>query len=68
LLDASASLRWRFLELGVEGWNLLDRRYAASEFSFVSNWGRPEIPSLLPARHIAAGPPRTFLATLTVSL
>jgi len=68
LLDASAAVGWRFVELGLEAWNLADRRYAASEFSFVSNWGRPEIPSLLPARHLAAGPPRTLLFTLTVSL
>ena len=68
LLDGSASLSWRGLEIGAEVWNLLDRGYAANEFSFVSNWGRTEIPSLVPARHLAAGPPRTWLFTLGLSL
>lgn len=66
LLDATASVTWRHIALGIDVWNLFDRRYAAQEYAFVSNWGRPDVPSLLPARHITAGPPRTALATLTV--
>jgi TonB family protein len=68
LVDVSAGIRWRFVEAGLEASNLFDTRYAAGEFSFVSNWGRPDIPSLVPARHISAGPPRTILLTVTVSL
>ncbi len=66
LLDVSGSLQRGPFELGIEVWNLLDRRYAANEFSFVSNWGRQELPSLVPARHMSAGAPRTLLGTVTV--
>src|SRR5262249_5717383 len=38
LLDVSASLRWRIVELGLELFNLLDTRYEATQYSFVSNW------------------------------
>jgi iron complex outermembrane receptor protein len=68
LTDLSASLRWRWVELGLEALNLFQQRYAMSEFTFVSNWGLREIPSHLPARHFAAGPPRTVLGTLTFHL
>ena len=67
LLDASASLRWSWIEVGVEAYNLLARRYAASVYSFVSDWGTAAVPSRLPARHFAAGPPLGVLGTLTLS-
>lgn len=67
LLDASAGLRWSYVELGVEAYNLLARRYAASVYSFVSDWGTNPVPSRLPAPHFAAGPPLTVLGTLTLS-
>jgi hypothetical protein len=66
LLDGSASVRWRALELGIEVWNLLDLRYAQNEYAFVSNWGRTDLPSLIPARHLVAGAPRSFLGSLAV--
>jgi iron complex outermembrane recepter protein len=66
LLDASAALGWRWLELGFEGYNLTARRYAQNEYSFVSDWGTRPVPSLVPARHIAAGPPLTALGTIAV--
>ncbi len=68
LLDASASLRWRWFELGVEAFNLADTRYAATEYSFASTWSTTETPSRLPARHLAAGAPLTVLGTLGVTL
>ncbi len=67
LLDASAGLRWSYVELGVEAYNLLARRYAASVYSFVSDWGTQPVPSRLPTPHFAAGPPLTVLGTLTLS-
>ena len=67
LLDASAGLRWSFVELGVDAFNLLARRYAATVYSFVSDWHTTPVPSRLPARHFAAGPPTTVLGTLTLS-
>ncbi len=68
LLDASASLRWRWLEVGVEAFNLLNLQYAASEYSFVSDWQTRAVPSLLPARHLSAGAPLTVLATVGLQL
>ena len=68
LVDASASLRRTFLELGVEAMNLLDAQYADTEYSFVSNWLTTPAPSLVPARHFSAGPPLTVLGTVTVHL
>lgn len=67
LLDASAGLRWSFVELGVEAYNVLARRYAATVYSFVSDWHTQQVPSRLPARHFAAGPPTSVLGTLTLS-
>lgn len=68
LLDVRGSLTWHGLELGLEIFNLLDTQYAASEYYFVSNWDPSQPPSRIPERTIAAGAPRTFLATLGVSL
>ncbi len=68
LLDASASLTFKPFTVGLEIFNLLDAEYAASVFNFVSNWDRQGVPSRTPERHIAAGAPRTIMATLEVSL
>ena len=68
LLDAGASLRWRWFEGGVDAFNLLDARYAATAFSFVSSWSPGAIPSRLPAQHLSAGAPRTVLFNLGVRL
>lgn len=68
LLDARARVGWRAFDLTLDVSNLLDLQYAASEYSFVSDWGAGPTPSLLPARHISAGAPRAFLATLGVHL
>lgn len=66
VLDAAASVRWRWVELGVSAQNLLDLRYRNAEFNYVSNWGDPESPpSMMAARHFAAAPPLRVLATLT---
>ncbi|TAK23840.1 MAG: TonB-dependent receptor [Myxococcaceae bacterium] len=68
LLDVSASVRWRAVEAGVECFNLLDARYAATEYSFASDWQTRTVPSRVPARHLSAGPPLTALGTLTLHL
>ena len=69
VVDVSAGLRYRELELGLDVYNVTDRRWADTELSFPSSWtlGR-QIPSSLPARHFVAGNPRTVLANLTVTL
>lgn len=67
-VDATAGLRRDFFEVGVDAMNLFNRKYADSEYVFVSDWRSSDIPSLLPARHISAGPPLTILGTLTLRL
>jgi len=64
----NAALRWRWLQLAVDIFNVTDLRYAAEEYSFVSNWGTSPsvLPSLVPTRHIVAGPPRSVLTTLSL--
>lgn len=68
LLDATVSLRYRFLELSCDAFNLFDSRYAASEYSFVSNWQTSTHPSLVPARHVAVGAPLSVMFNLAVTL
>ncbi len=68
LLDASAAVRRTWLELSLDAVNLLDTRYAATEYAFVSNWLTSAIPSRLPARHVSAGPPRALMLSATVYL
>lgn len=64
-VDAAASIRRYPLELGIDVLNLFDRRYADTEYVFVSDWATNELPSQLPARHISAGAPLTVLGTAT---
>lgn len=64
VLDASASVKWRFVEIGVECFNLVGSQYAATEYSFVSDWQTGSAPSRVPARHFSAGAPRTLMATV----
>jgi iron complex outermembrane receptor protein len=68
LLELNAGLSWWFLELGFQVFNLLDTRYAAQEFVFESNWDPSAAPTGQPARHIAAGAPRTFLFQIAFKL
>jgi iron complex outermembrane receptor protein len=68
LLDATVGVRRDWLELSIDGFNVLDARYADTEYAFVSNWQTSAVPSRVPARHIAAGAPRALLASLTLYL
>jgi iron complex outermembrane receptor protein len=68
LLDGSVGASWGPLELTLEGFNLLDSRYATSELNFASNWN-PDAPrSRRSVRHTAAGAPFSWLVSLGVSL
>lgn len=67
LVDASLGLSWSAFELGLEVYNLLDARYAASELSFASSWDPEGVRPRTPARHIAAGAPRAWMLTLSVA-
>jgi iron complex outermembrane receptor protein len=68
LLDAALGLAYRALEVEAQVSNLLDAEYAALELSYASNFDPDGVPSRLPARHVLAGAPRTWLLTLGVRL
>lgn len=68
LLDASIGLEWGPLDLGFELYNLFDAEYAALEYSFASDWSPGSPRSRTPARHIAAGAPRSWMVQLGVTL
>lgn len=68
LADASLGFRRDFVEISAEALNLLNARYADTEYSFVSNWQTKAVPSMIPARHISAGEPFTLLVTATLYL
>jgi outer membrane receptor protein involved in Fe transport len=67
LLDLSAGVRVGPVGLTLEVYNVVGTRYAATEYSFVSNWQTTDIPSRIPARTISAGAPRTFVGSISVS-
>ncbi len=65
VLNALASLRYRFVEVGLEMYNVLGLKYPDDEAYFVSNWSfKPGQNPASPGVHIAPAPPRTALATL----
>jgi iron complex outermembrane receptor protein len=67
VLNALASVRYRFVELGFDMYNVLGLKYADDEEYFLSNWSfKPGQQPASPAVHITAAPPRTELATLTL--
>ncbi len=68
VVDALASLERKPLTLSLDVFNLLDARYAETEYSFVSYWQTTPVPSSLAARHVTAGAPRTILLSLAVEL
>jgi iron complex outermembrane receptor protein len=69
LLDASVGLLWGPVELSFELFNALDARYAALEYAFESDWSPADgVRPRTPARHIAAGAPRSWLLSLGVTL
>jgi hypothetical protein len=69
VLNALASVRYRFVELGFDMYNVLGLKYADDEESFVSNWSfsSGQGPASL-AVHLAPAPPRTALGSLTLYL
>jgi hypothetical protein len=67
-IDASASVGWRMFEVALVATNLLDRQYRLSEFNYASDFQNTPQPTLVPARHFAAGAPRGLFLTLTATL
>ena len=68
LVDATASLRLREVQLSANVYNLLDAQWYDGEYVFASNFTRSQTPSLVPERHVTVGAPRTTLFTLAIYL
>jgi len=69
LLDLSAALSWGAFELAFEIFNALDASYAATEYTFPSDWNPDDgVRSRTPARHLAAGSPLSWTISLGASL
>ena len=69
MLNALASVRYRFVEVGLDMYNVLGLKYADDEEYYVSNWSfKPGQQPASSAVHIVAAPPRTALGTLTLYL
>jgi hypothetical protein len=67
VLNALASARWRFVEVGLEMYNLLGLQYPDDEQYFISNWGfQSGQPPPSGALHVVAAPPRTTLGTVAL--
>jgi iron complex outermembrane recepter protein len=66
-LDASATLRWSIVDVGIAATNLLDRRYRLGEFNYASDFDPSRPPVLSPVRHFSAGAPRALFATLGIT-
>lgn len=67
-LDGSGSVRWQAFEVELSVTNLLDTRYRAAELNYVSDFHSQPLPTLVPARHFAAGAPRMVFLTVGVTL
>jgi hypothetical protein len=67
-IDASVTLGWSFVELGLAAQNLLDTQYRLGEYNFASDFHSQAFPTLVPVRHFSAGAPRTLLLTLALNL
>ena len=68
LLDLALGVAYRAVRLDASVLNALDLRYAAMELVAPSSFAPDEVPSRVPARHVMAGAPRTWLLSLGVSL
>ncbi len=67
VLNALASVRYRFVELGFDMFNVLGLQYADDMEYYVSNWSfKTGQQPASAATHIVAAPPRTALGTLTL--
>jgi iron complex outermembrane receptor protein len=64
LLDAELGLGYAPFDVALSCFNVLDREYAALELSYASNWNPDGFASRVPARHVMAGAPRTFFASV----
>jgi hypothetical protein len=67
IVNVLASARYRFVEVGVDVYNLLGLKYADDEEYYVSNWSqKPGQNPASDAVHIIAAPPFTALGTVSL--
>jgi hypothetical protein len=67
IVNALASARYRFVEVGVDVYNLLGLKYPDDEEAYVSNWSfKPGQGPASNGVHIVAAPPFTALGTLSL--
>ncbi len=67
IVNVLASVRYRFVEVGADVYNLLGLTYADDEEAYVSNWSfRPGQNPASQAVHIVAAPPFTALGTVSL--
>ncbi len=64
--DASASLRWQLWQVTLAGTNLFDLQQRSGEFNYSSDFQGQAAPTLVPARHFSAAPPRSVMLTLAL--
>lgn len=67
-VDAQVGARWAYYELGLIAQNVLDAQYAWGQYNFTSDFRSREYPTLVPARHFTAGPPRQLFVVFTLHL
>lgn len=69
VVDAAGELSWRQFSVGFSATNLLDTRYRQVELNYASDFKTGgSLPTLVPARHFAAGPPRAVMVTIGLHL
>ncbi len=68
LVDVSAGLRLKEVELGLDAYNLLDAFWYDGEFVYASNFTRGSAPELVPLHHVTVGPPRSLFMSLTLHI
>lgn len=67
VLNALASVRYRYVEVGFDMYNVLGLKYADDEAYYVSNWSfTPGQGRASTGVHIIAAPPRTALGTVSL--
>ncbi len=66
LVDASAGLRLKEVELGLDVYNLLGAEWYDGQFVYASNFGKNVSPGRIPFRHVTVGPPRIVFFSLTL--
>jgi hypothetical protein len=66
LVDARAEVRMKEVALGIDAFNLLDRKWYDGEFVYASDFDPSGATSLLPVRHVSVGAPRSLLFTVSL--